>query len=90
MSSSEIGARFRKSELFLYGWRSREQSSFFNKKFKKVKTLPQQEPSSEVPSYEGMPESVLTDGQPDISKMTSNQALKFLHGVGIKIPIIRR
>lgn len=94
MPLHEINERFTRSELFMVAWRSQEQHFNLKKRMKKY-----DKPGSNVGDRsrygstdiipDELPESFYNDeGEIDLSKVTGNQARKYMANLGIPFPVI--
>lgn len=75
LSQYEIEAKFTKSELGIMSWNSHES---YARMMKKSKPIAKSEPMPVETEVEG--------DNPDLSKMTSAEALRFLRGQGLLFP----
>lgn len=101
----EIRERYTWSEVVLMGWRSQEQSYNFDQRSKskgkgKQKEVTEEDDPSwkkQRPEYtpgevpEGLPDRFFDEeGQVNLSKVNSRDALQYMSAQGIKIPMMGR
>ena len=84
----EIQAKFRKSELVLLGWRSREKAAQWEKKMKKHQPQTASGQAAVVPLLRNVPEYCDETGVPDMRKMTGQQQLAHLASLGFPVPFV--
>ena len=97
MPLQDIERKFRKSEMTLIAWRSQEQAAEMEKQFQRPAasspyTLPVAPPRSLARAGDTpmpIPEECYNEeGEPDIRKMTGNQALSYMRAAGFNLPVI--
>lgn len=96
MPYAEVAKKFRKSELFLIGWRSQETALDMQEKIKAPQRLMTQAgesvrrrsaPNGTTPDWLP-PECYNEDGEPEVRKMDSKTALRFLRWAGFGFPVM--
>jgi hypothetical protein len=106
MSLEDMQAKFKNSQLALFGWRSKETAIAMNKRMHKTAPPPpppaaqQAKPSVTDYSDGTLPTDIMAETkdvagnvvarEPDVSKMNSAQALKHMNSMGFKLPMIVR
>ena len=97
MPYREVEAKFRRREIVLLSWRGREQAAQTAQKFARQRQQiqmpefpPPRNPMLTEPEevYGEIPEQYLTDGEPDVSKMPSELALRHLRSLGFAMPVM--
>ncbi|MDE2098287.1 MAG: hypothetical protein KGL39_13625 [Patescibacteria group bacterium] len=86
MPYREIEAKFRRSEMVMMGWQSGERASQMHARSKRNSAL--MEPGVQPPPQQPQavpPELCDENGHPDISKMTTNQAMRFMRNLGFAV-----
>jgi hypothetical protein len=104
MSLEDMQAKFRNSQLALFGWRSKETSIAMHKRMHKtpppIAPMRQAKPSVTDYSDGTLPTDIMAETkdaagnvvarEPDVSKMNSAQALKHMNSMGFKLPMIMK
>lgn len=96
MPLQDIERKFRKSEMALLAWRSQEQAVEMERSMKQphaaqsdFKYGPPSKPMVPGETPMAIPDSCYNeDGEPDIRKMTGNQAVAFMRAAGFNFPVV--